>query len=65
MTVKVGLADGEMYGEVGRLNFVDVQVNQGTDTVQVRATLANPERLLVDGQLVTAIVETAKPKVRC
>ena len=28
----------------GKLNFVDVQVNQGTDTVQVRATLPNPKR---------------------
>ena len=33
MAVKVQLADGSLYGEVGRLNFVDVQVNQGTDTV--------------------------------
>lgn len=61
-TVKVRLADGEVYDQLGRLNFVDVQVNQGTDTVLVRATLPNPNRLLVDGQLVTAIVETAKPE---
>lgn len=61
-TVKVRLADGEVYDQEGRLNFVDVQVNQGTDTVLVRATLPNPKRLLVDGQLVTAIVETAKPE---
>ena len=52
MAVKVQLADGSLYGEVGRLNFVDVQVNQGTDTVQVRATLPNPDGVLVDGQLV-------------
>jgi membrane fusion protein (multidrug efflux system) len=62
MAVKVELADGTFYGEVGRLNFVDVQVNQGTDTVQVRATLPNPQGLLVDGQLVTVVVETAKPQ---
>jgi membrane fusion protein (multidrug efflux system) len=62
MAVKVKLADGSLYGEVGRLNFVDVQVNQGTDTVQVRATVPNPEGLLVDGQLVTVVVETAKPQ---
>ena len=60
--VKVRLADGSIYGQVGRLNFVDVQVNQGTDTVQVRATLPNPKGVLVDGQLVTVVVETAKPK---
>ena len=60
--VKVRLADGAVYDQVGKLNFVDVQVNQGTDTVQVRATLPNPKGLLVDGQLVTVIVETAKPE---
>ena len=60
--VKVRLADGAIYDQIGKLNFVDVQVNQGTDTVQVRATLPNPKGLLVDGQLVTVIVETAKPE---
>ena len=60
MAVKVQLADGAIYEQIGRLNFVDVQVNQGTDTVQVRATLPNPHGILVDGQLVTVVVETAK-----
>jgi membrane fusion protein, multidrug efflux system len=62
MAVKVQLADGAIYGETGRLNFIDVQVDQGTDTVQARATLPNPDGLLVDGQLVTVVVETAKPQ---
>ena len=62
LAVKVRLADGTVYGEVGRLNFVDVQFSAGTDTVQVRATIPNPEGLLVDGQLVSVIVETAKPE---
>ncbi len=62
MAIKVELADGSLYDQVGRLNFVDVQVNQGTDTVQVRATLPNPRGILVDGQLVTVVVETAKPE---
>ena len=62
MAVKIRLADGSLYDELGRLNFVDVQFNAGTDTVQVRATLPNPKDLLVDGQLVTALVETAQPQ---
>ena len=62
VAVRVRLADGTLYGEVGRLNFVDVQVNSGTDTVQVRATLPNPNGLLVDGQLVSVVVETAQPQ---
>jgi membrane fusion protein, multidrug efflux system len=63
VAVKVRLADGSVYDQVGRINFVDVQVDPGTDTVQVRATMTNPQRILVDGQLVTVIVETAKPEL--
>ena len=56
-TVYVQLADGNRYPEPGTLNFVDVTVNPGTDTVQVRAQFPNPDRILVDGQLVTVVVE--------
>jgi membrane fusion protein (multidrug efflux system) len=62
IAVKVQLADGSIYDQVGRLNFVDVQVNPGTDTVEVRASLPNSNRLLVDGQLVSVLVETAEPQ---
>jgi membrane fusion protein (multidrug efflux system) len=54
------LADGSRYASPGQLNFMDVTVNQGTDTVQVRATFPNPNRILVDGQIVNVIVELGK-----
>ena len=54
------LADGSRYASPGKLNFLDVTVNQGTDTVQVRATFANPNRILVDGQLVNVVAELGK-----
>jgi membrane fusion protein, multidrug efflux system len=60
-TVYLRLADGSRYSEPGKINFVDVTVNPGTDTVQVRAEFANPERILVDGQLVTVVVEEGSP----
>ncbi len=60
--IKVRLADGTLYGEVGRLDFVDVQVDPGTDTVTLRAELPNPKRTLIDGALVTVLVETAQPQ---
>jgi membrane fusion protein (multidrug efflux system) len=53
----VELADGSRYGQVGKIDFVDVTVNQGTDSVLVRASFANPDRLLIDGQLVDVKVE--------
>ncbi|MFZ0848882.1 MAG: efflux RND transporter periplasmic adaptor subunit, partial [Hyphomicrobiaceae bacterium] len=58
--IYVQLADGSRYSQRGTLNFVDVTVSQGTDTVQVRATFPNPDRLLVDGQLVSVIAESGK-----
>jgi membrane fusion protein (multidrug efflux system) len=60
--VKVQLADGSTYDQAGAINFVDVQVSASTDTVAIRAQLPNPKRLLIDGQLVTALVEAAKPQ---
>ena len=60
--IKVRLADGSIYDQVGSINFVDVTVSTATDTIAIRAQLANPKRLLIDGQLVTAVVESAKPK---
>jgi membrane fusion protein, multidrug efflux system len=60
--VKVRLADGSIYDQVGAINFVDVTVSTTTDTVAIRAQLPNPKRLLIDGQLVTAVVEAAKPQ---
>jgi membrane fusion protein (multidrug efflux system) len=62
VTVRLRLADGSMYKETGAVNFVDIQVSAETDTVIVRANVANPDRLLIDGQLITAVVETAVPK---
>jgi membrane fusion protein, multidrug efflux system len=60
--VKVRLADGSIYDQVGAINFVDVTVSTTTDTIAIRAQLPNPKRLLIDGQLVTAVVEAAKPE---
>jgi membrane fusion protein, multidrug efflux system len=58
--IYVQLADGSRYPRPGKFDFLDVTVNQGTDTVQVRAVFPNPDRVLVDGQLVTVIAEGAR-----
>ena len=59
-TIYVRLADGSRYSHTGQIDFVDVTVSQGTDTVQVRAVFANPERTLVDGQLVSVVAEVGR-----
>jgi membrane fusion protein, multidrug efflux system len=56
-TIYVRLADGTRYAQPGKINFLDVTVNQGTDTVQVRATFPNPDGLLIDGALVAVVAE--------
>ncbi|MGL4528207.1 MAG: efflux RND transporter periplasmic adaptor subunit, partial [Aestuariivirga sp.] len=62
LAVYLQFGKGDRYSHTGRINFMDVSVNAGTDTVEVRASFPNPERLLVDGQLVTAVVESDKPQ---
>jgi membrane fusion protein (multidrug efflux system) len=62
ISVYLELGKGQRYAKPGKVDFVDVGVNTGTDAVDVRATFPNPDRLLVDGQLVTAVVEAEKPK---
>jgi membrane fusion protein, multidrug efflux system len=60
--VTLQLADGSRYPHKGKIDFLDVTVNKGTDTVQARARFPNPDRHLVDGQLVTVIVEGGRPR---
>lgn len=62
--VRVVFADGSLYAEAGEIDFVDVTVGQGTDTVTVRARIANPGRLLTDGQFVAVRVEGREPEKR-
>jgi len=60
--VTVRFSDGSVYGHKGRINFVDVTVDKATDTILVRATLPNPDGILVDGQLVRVNVDTGAPQ---
>jgi len=62
--VVVQLSNGPVYAHTGTIDFVDVKVDQSTDTVAVRATLPNPDGRLVDGQLVQVSVEGDKPEER-
>jgi len=63
-SVRVKLADGSTYGEVGQIDFLDVQVNPRTDGQIVRATMPNAKKILVDGQTVrVTIMQEATSKV--
>lgn len=57
-------ADGTIYDQTGRINFVDVTVDRTTDTVLVRATFPNPASTLIDGQFVQVRVDLASGSVK-
>lgn len=52
--VRIVLADGSAYPVEGRLNFADVDVAEGSGTVTLRATVPNPQGLLLPGLFVKA-----------
>ena len=60
--VKLRYSNGLFYDQTGTVNFLDVMANRATDTVLARATVANPKGGIIDGQLLTVIVETREPE---
>ncbi|MBS0562114.1 MAG: efflux RND transporter periplasmic adaptor subunit, partial [Proteobacteria bacterium] len=72
VTVRLKLADGTQYDQPGHIDYVDPTVAQNTDTVLMRAKIANPAlrppkpgepvaRRLTDGEFVTVTVEGLEP----
>jgi membrane fusion protein, multidrug efflux system len=61
-TVHIKLPSGSAYQHSGVTNFLDIQVEAGTDTVLVRAQVPNPEGLLVPGGIVGVTIERGVPK---
>lgn len=65
LVIRIRLPDGSLYDRTGRLDFVDNSVSGNTDTMLLRGSVPNPRqgagRMLVDGQLVTAVLEDVEP----
>ena len=62
--IRVRLSNGQDYAHPGVWNLTDPQVDQQTDTLTMRAIVPNPERLLVDGQFVTAVIRERREQPR-
>jgi membrane fusion protein (multidrug efflux system) len=62
LKIRLRFADGASYNHIGHINFVDVTVDHGTDTLLVRATFPNPSGGLIDGQLVRVDTESGTPE---
>jgi membrane fusion protein (multidrug efflux system) len=70
--VRLRLPDGRMYGQIGQLDYVDPSVAIGTDTIHLRARIANPlrpgarlndpgNRELLDSEFVIVVLEGVAP----
>lgn len=58
--VQITLADGSVYPEKGEIEFADVSASTSTDSVIVRAKIANPKSYLIDQQIVQVAVVSRK-----
>jgi len=70
--IRVKLPNGRVYGETGKLDFINNTVTGGTDTLVLRAEIANPSnpgpnaatgpnRELIDSEFVNVLLEGAQP----
>lgn len=57
VSVKLKLENGSIYPLVGKLEFSESAVSETTGTYSVRAEFPNPDRLLLPGMYVRALVE--------
>ena len=62
LAVTMQMADGSSYRFGGKIDFFDVTVDEGTDTVKLRASFPNPENQLIAGQYVTVALEYEAPQ---
>ncbi|MDT8870863.1 efflux RND transporter periplasmic adaptor subunit [Komagataeibacter rhaeticus] len=53
-SITIALEDGTTYEHTGRMEFSEVNVDEATATVVVRAVMPNPDRLLLPGMCVHA-----------
>ena len=61
IAVKLKLADGSVYDKVGKLEFMDNRIDEGTGSLSFRAKFENPNELLVPGDYVNVILEIKRP----
>jgi membrane fusion protein, multidrug efflux system len=70
--IRLRLPNGKLYGQVGKLDFVDVNVAQDTDTIILRGTIPNPVipadaggdaaiRELQNDEFVAVLLEAVEP----
>lgn len=57
VAVKLKLDTGDAYAQSGKLEFAEANINETTGTFSVRAEFPNPERILLPGMFVRAVIQ--------
>lgn len=58
MDLSLRLPNNSDYSEPGQMNFADTKIEQGMGTVELRASFANPDGIILPGLFVTLITES-------
>lgn len=56
--ITIRLPNNSQYPEKGVFNFADTKIEQGMGTIELRATFANPNGLIIPGLFVTLVIES-------
>lgn len=62
--IDIRLPDGTVYDQSGTANFINPEVDQGTDTILIRAEFPNPDKFLPDAGLVQVLISELDPEER-
>ena len=65
--MRLKLSDGQLYGQIGKVDFVDINVARDTDSVVLRGRIPNPvlpsgRRELTNDQLVRVVIESVQTR---
>lgn len=60
--VELILSDGSLYGQKGRIDFIDRSVNSSTGTILIQASFPNPSRLIRPGQFARVKIKAVEVK---
>jgi membrane fusion protein, multidrug efflux system len=72
VVIRIRLPDGSLFGQTGKIDYIEPSVQATTDTILMRGKIANPplkpiepdkpvDRPLIDGEFVTVLVEGIQP----
>lgn len=61
MKVELMLANGTMYDEEGKVEFINNEVDQTTGTISLRASFENKDDVLIPGDFVKVVVTSKVP----